>query len=139
MPSINFLSEGIKFKPKNQSKLKNWITRIVKSEGRGLSSLAYIFCQDSFLLTINKDFLKHKTLTDIITFDYSEGGDIDGEIYISVERVKENALKFEKSFDEELRRVIVHGVLHILGFNDKTLAQKSAMRKKEEACLSLWK
>jgi len=139
MPSINFLSEGIKFKPKNQSKLKNWITRIVKSEGSELSSLAYIFCNDSFLLTINQDFLKHKTLTDIITFDYSEGGDIDGEIYISVERVKENALKFEKSFDEELRRVIVHGVLHILGFNDKTLAQKSAMRKKEEACLSLWK
>ena len=138
MSSISFFSEGIEFKPKNQNKLKDWIKRIVKSERKDISSLVYIFCQDSYLLTINKDYLKHKTLTDIITFDYSEGGSVDGEIYISIERVKENAAKFGKSFEEELHRVMIHGVLHILGFNDKSPSQKSIMRKKEEACLSLW-
>lgn len=139
MPSINFLSEGIKFKPKNQNKLKDWIKSVIASEGRGLSSLVYVFSQDSYLLTINRDYLKHKTLTDIITFDYSEGEDVDGEIYISIERVRENAIKFEKSFEDELHRVMIHGVLHILGFSDKSLLQKETMRKKEEACLSLLK
>jgi probable rRNA maturation factor len=138
MPSINFLSEGIEFKPKNQNKLKDWIKSMIKSEKRDLSSLVYIFCEDSYLLTINQDYLKHKTLTDIITFDYSDGGDVDGEIYISIERVRENASEFKRSFEEELHRVMIHGVLHILGYKDKTLSQKSIMRKKEEACLSLW-
>lgn len=139
MPSINFLSEGIDFKPKNQNKLKSWIKRVIESEGRELSSLVYIFCGDTYLLSINQDYLKHKTLTDIITFDYSESDQVDGEIYISIERVQENALRFEKTFEEELHRVMIHGVLHILGLKDKSPAQKSAMRKKEEACLSLWK
>lgn len=139
MPSINFLSEGIDFKPKNQNKLKTWIKRVIESEGRELSSLVYIFCTDTYLLSINQDYLKHKTLTDIITFDYSESNQIDGEIYISIERVRENAIRFEKTFEEELHRVMIHGVLHILGLKDKNPAQKSAMRKKEEACLSLWK
>ena len=139
MPSINFLSEGITFKPKNQAKLRSWIKKVIASEGRGLSSLIYIFCQDSYLLAINQNYLKHKSLTDIITFDYSKGGSVDGEIYISIDRVKENATKFEKSFEEELHRVMIHGVLHILGLKDKSLSQKSIMRKKEEACLSLWR
>jgi probable rRNA maturation factor len=139
MHSINFLSEGIKFKTKNQNKLRSWIKRIIESEGQILSSIVYVFCQDSYLATINQDYLKHKTLTDIITFDYSEGEGVDGEIYISIERVRENAIKFEKSFEDELHRVMIHGVLHILGFSDKSLSQKSTMRKKEEACLSLLK
>ena len=139
MQSINFLSEGIRFKPKNQNKLRSWIKGIIASERRGLSSLVYIFCQDSYLTTINQDYLKHKTLTDIITFDYSEGEHVNGEIYISIDRVRENATKFEKSFDDELHRVMIHGVLHILGFSDKSPSQKSIMRKKEEACLSLLK
>ncbi len=138
MPSINFLSEGIKFKPKNQNKLRSWVKAIIASEGQSLSSLVYVFCKDSYLLTINQDYLKHKTLTDIITFDYSEGS-LDGEIYISIERIRENATKFEKPFEDELHRVMIHGVLHILGFSDKSLSQKSTMRKKEEACLSLLK
>lgn len=138
MPTINFLSEGIKFKPKNQNKIRSWIKAIIASEGQSLSSLVYVFCKDSYLLTINQDYLKHKTLTDIITFNYSEGS-LDGEIYISIERIRENATKFEKSFEDELHRVMIHGVLHILGFSDKSLAQKSTMRKKEEACLSLRK
>ena len=139
MPSINFLSEGIEFKLKNQNKLKDWIKGVIKSEKRNLSSLVYVFCPDSYLLSINQDYLKHKTLTDIVTFDYSDGGDVDGEIYISIERVRENASEFKRSFEEELHRVMIHGVLHILGFKDKTPSQKSIMRKKEEACLSLRK
>jgi rRNA maturation RNase YbeY len=83
--------------------------------------------------------LNHDTLTDIVTFDYSEGGDLDGEIYISLDRVRENAGKLEIAFEDELHRVMIHGVLHILGFKDKNPSQKSAMRKKEEACLSLLK
>ena len=139
MPPINFLSEGTKFKPKNQKKLRSWIKQVIESEGCELSSLVYIFCKDSYLLTINQDFLRHKTLTDIITFDYSESGRVEGEIYISIDRVKENSVRFEKSFEEELHRVMIHGILHILGLEDKNPAQKTAMRKKEEACLSLWK
>jgi probable rRNA maturation factor len=137
MPSIDFLSEGIPFKPKNQKKLRGWIKSVIQSEGRGFTSLVYIFCSDSYLLTLNSDYLKHKTLTDIITFDYSEGLDVEGEIYISIDRVRENAVKFEKSFEDELHRVLIHGVLHILGYSDKSRAQKLTMRKKEEACLSL--
>ena len=137
MPSINFLSEGIEFKVKNQNKLRAWIKKVIETEGKKLSTLVYIFCSDSYLLTINQDFLKHKTLTDIITFDYSLEGRVDGEIYISIERVSENALKFGKTIEDELHRVMIHGVLHILGFKDKSPSQKSIMRKKEEACLSL--
>jgi len=137
MPSIDFLSEGIVFKPKNQNKIKSWLKRVIKSEGRGFSSLVYVFCTDSYLLSMNQEYLKHKTLTDIITFDYSEGKDVEGEIYISIERVKENATKFGKHFEDELHRVMIHGVLHILGFSDKSRLQKLTMRKKEEACLSL--
>ncbi len=139
MSSIYFLSEGIKFKPKKQNNLKSWVKGVIESEGRNLSSLVYIFCSDSYLLTLNQGYLNHKTFTDIITFDYSEGDVVDGEIYISVDRIKDNAIKFERDFEEELHRVMIHGVLHILGFKDKSPSEKSVMRKKEEACLSLWK
>lgn len=139
MSSIYFLSEGIKFKPKKQNNLKNWVKGVIKSEGRNLTSLIYIFCSDSYLFTLNQGYLNHKTFTDIITFDYSEGDVVDGEIYISVDRIKDNAIKFERDFEEELHRVMIHGVLHILGFKDKSPSEKSVMRKKEEACLSLWK
>ena len=137
MSSINFLSEKIKFIPKKQKKLRSWIKDVVVLEGRHVSSLVYVFCRDSYLLTINREYLNHDTLTDIVTFDYSEGGDLDGEIYISLDRVKENARKLEIAFEDELHRVMIHGVLHILGLKDKSPSQKSAMRKKEEACLSL--
>lgn len=139
MSSIYFLSEGIKFKPKKQNNLKSWVKGVIESEGRNLTSLVYIFCSDSYLLTLNQGYLNHKTFTDIITFDYSEGDVVDGEIYISVDRIKDNAIKFERDFEEELHRVMIHGVLHILGFKDKRPSEKSVMRKKEEACLSLWK
>jgi len=100
--------------------------------------LSYIFCSDKYLLSINQKYLNHNTFTDIVTFDLAESAEIDGEIYISVGRVKENAVKYEVDFEEELRRVIIHGLLHLIGYKDKTASQKVQMRKKEQACLSLY-
>ena len=102
-----------------------------------IESLTYIFSTDPFVASLNKKYLLHPTYTDILTFDYSEGKTIVGEIYISIPRVRENARIFEQSFVRELRRVIVHGLLHILGYKDKTARQSSQMRSREEACLSL--
>lgn len=140
MPSIHFFSQGIRFNLKNPRKVTSWIKRVVQSEKASVKEINYIFCSDSFLLSLNQGFLKHNTLTDIITFDNSDESDgIDGEIYISIERVKENAIKYEVPFDDELSRVMIHGILHLLGYKDKKPAEKALMRKKEEACLSLRK
>jgi rRNA maturation RNase YbeY len=122
----------------NPRKTSSWIKQTIKKEKRKLSSLIYIFCSDEYLLDLNTRFLKHRTLTDILTFDYSEDSSfIDGEIYISIDRVKDNADEFKRAFDEELHRVIIHGVLHLIGYKDKKASDKAFMRKKEEACLSL--
>jgi probable rRNA maturation factor len=138
MPAINFFSEDLDFTVPQPRKTTSWIKAAIAKEKHKLVSLNYIFCTDQYLLSINKEYLNHKTLTDIITFDNSEGGgQIEGDIFISVERVKENARKFERPFVEELRRVMIHGVLHLLGYSDKTAAQKSRMRGKEDAYLSL--
>lgn len=140
MPSIHFFSQGIRFNLKNPRKVTSWIKRVVQSEKASVKEIHYIFCSDSFLLSLNQGFLKHNTLTDIITFDNSDESDgIDGEIYISIERVKENAIKYEVPFEDELSRVMIHGILHLLGYKDKKPAEKALMRKKEEACLSLRK
>lgn len=140
MPALNFFSNEVRFKLKNPRKVKFWIKRVVESEGSGIREINYIFCTDSYLLSLNQGFLKHNTLTDIITFDTSEDtSSLEGEIYISVERVKENAKKYGVPFDDELCRVMIHGVLHLLGYKDKKPSEKALMRKKEEACLSLRK
>jgi probable rRNA maturation factor len=107
-------------------------------EGATIQEINYIFCSDSYLLSLNQGFLKHNTFTDIITFDNSEDpSSLEGEIYISIERVKENAKKYNVPIEDELSRVMIHGVLHLLGFKDKKPTEKALMRKKEEACLSL--
>ncbi len=98
----------------------------------------YIFCSDRYLLVLNREFLNHNTLTDILTFDYSVGKSISGEIYISTERVQENSVKYKSLFSEELRRVMIHGVLHLIGYDDKKPRHAQGMREKEEAYLSLW-
>lgn len=139
MAEILFSSVKTTFKLKNQGKVRLWLELITKSEGEEIASLQYIFCTDNFLLALNNNYLGHDTLTDIISFQYSKGGPIDGEIYISIPRVKENAKKFNQSFDRELRRVMAHGLLHFFGYQDKTKSQNAQMRLKEEACLSLWK
>lgn len=139
MPSqIHFFYEDVTFRLHGSRETKAWIKRVIEVEKKNLVELNFIFCSDSMLSQINLQYLQHNTLTDIITF--SNGVDpslIEGDIYISVDRVKENALNYNASFDNELKRVMIHGVLHLIGYSDKTQQQKSIMRKKEDACLSL--
>jgi rRNA maturation RNase YbeY len=136
--NIHFFNEGINFRLKSILKTRAWLRKVVQIEGKGLGQLNYIFCSDAILADINIKFLKHNTLTDIITFNTAEEDKvIEGDIYISVDRVKENAKKYEVDLQHELHRVMVHGILHLVGYSDKTPAQKQQMRKKEDASLSL--
>jgi probable rRNA maturation factor len=139
MATIEFLSQHSSFKLPNPRKTSNWIKCICSAEGRRVGKLTYVFCSDTYLRSLNQDFLKHSTYTDILSFDMSEDESIAGEIYISIDRVRDNSKKFNQPFDTELRRVMAHGVLHFMGYKDKTSAEKAQMRSKEEACLSLWK
>jgi probable rRNA maturation factor len=139
MPSkskVCFFSEYKKFSLENRVALKLFIESIFKIEKRSLSSINYIFCSDKRLLEINQQFLKHDYYTDIITFDLSDTNSIYAEVYISIERVKENAKSLGSSFKSELHRVIFHGALHLCGFRDKTETEKKEMRKKEDFYLS---
>ena len=122
----------------DETKFADWISRIVDSENSGYSQLDFIFCDDEYLLKINQDYLDHDTYTDIITFPYEDLSGIAGDIFISVERVKENATEFEVDFDLELKRVMAHGVLHLLGFGDKSEEESSLMRLKEDEKIKLF-
>ncbi len=118
----------------------SWIKEVIKNEKARLIEINYIFCSDEHLLSLNQKFLDHNTLTDIITFSNSTNkGILEADIYISVPRVQENAQNFKVDFQDEMNRVMIHGVLHLLGFKDKKPTEKALMRKKEEACLSLRK
>jgi probable rRNA maturation factor len=136
---VRFFTEEIDFKIRNPRKIIKWIVESTKKENCSISEISYIFCTDKHLLGLNKDFLNHKTLTDIITFDYTEGSELVGDIYISIDRIKENSLKFRSTFEEELHRVMIHGILHLCGYKDKKPSEKLTMRKKEDAYLSLQK
>ncbi|MFI2741704.1 rRNA maturation RNase YbeY [Zhouia sp. PK063] len=116
----------------------NWIARIVESENKVLGEITYVFCDDDYLHKINVEYLNHDTLTDIISFDYSEGNVISGDIFISIERVIDNAKEFNVSFDNELKRVMAHGVLHYCGFKDKSDADVLLMRSKEEEKINMF-
>lgn len=138
--AINYFSEDIDFNLQNQSKISDWINFIITSHKYELYDLSYIFCSDEYLHKINKEHLNHDYFTDIITFDNSEEkGVIESDIFISIDRVKENAQTQNTSFETELHRVIIHGMLHLLGYHDKTPDEQSLMREKEDACLSLLK
>jgi len=117
--------------------LRSWIISSAKSEGFSVGELSFIFCDDKYLHKINLEFLNHDTLTDIITFDYSSEEEIAGEIYISVDRVNENANAFNQDTAQEIRRIIIHGVLHLLGYKDKSPEEKTQMTSKEDYYLSL--
>ncbi len=135
---IHFHTEEIPFVLKNKTRLKKWIVEIIETKGRTPGDINFIFCSDAYLLTINKQYLQHDTYTDIITFDYSKDSKttpISGDIFISIDRIKENAKTFSKTAEEELQRVIIHGVLHLLGYKDKTKAAKEEMTKEENNCL----
>ena len=123
------------FKLSDEKIIQDWIANCIQKEGFELGEINYIFCDDAYLHKLNVEFLQHDTLTDIISFDYTMGKLIGGDIYISVERVEENAKDFKVSFLEELHRVIIHGVLHYLGFKDKTEEEKEIMRAKENDSL----
>lgn len=135
--AARFYENEVNSKLKNKRKLSSFLDSVADAKGyKGKVSLNYIFCTDEYLLEINKSYLKHDTYTDIITFDLREKPeDITGEIYISTERIKENADKFSGSYEEELHRVIFHGLLHLCGYKDKTTEQKQRMRLEEDKCL----
>jgi len=139
---ITFHTEDIKFSLKNKTILKKWISAVIEKKKRKPGDLNFIFCSDEHLLGINRQYLNHDTYTDIITFDYSKEDvklPISGDIFISIDRVKENAGKFSKSFENELHRIIIHGMLHLLGYKDKTRAAKQEMTMEEDKCLKLLK
>ncbi len=137
MPTINFFEEDIVFKLKDKTKVKQWIKATIEAEGYKLSELNYIFCSDQYLLQINQQYLHHDTFTDIVTFDNSdEDGIIVGDIFISIDRIRENALKFNSGEANELHRVIIHGALHLLGYQDKKPEDKKIMTAKENFYLN---
>lgn len=135
---ISFNNQNIAFKFKGKTKIKQWIKTVTEKEKHKVGTINYIFCTDDELLEINIKHLNHNTLTDIITFDYTEGKTISSDIFISVIRVLENAEKFKVTFDDELHRVMIHGILHLCGYKDKTKADAELMRKKEDWALKLF-
>lgn len=134
MISFNY---EIDFKLENSEELKSWISKVILEENCNVGDINYIFCSDEYLHKINVEFLDHDTLTDIISFDYSVGKELHGDIYISVDRVTENASEYGTKFNDELDRVIIHGILHYCGYKDKTKDEENLMRSKEDYYLSI--
>ncbi|WP_410054465.1 rRNA maturation RNase YbeY [Hymenobacter puniceus] len=135
---IEFLVEDVDFKVADAEELTSWIERVAEVHEYEIVQLTYIFCSDEYLHKVNVEYLDHDTYTDVITFDNADDADIiEGDIFISVDRVRENAVTHGVTFRDELHRVMIHGVLHLLGYADKDLLSQTAMRKKEDDCLSL--
>ena len=134
---IKFFNEDVSYVLRNKTQLRTWLVKCVLKKKKNAGSLNYIFCSDRFLKKMNKQFLNHDYHTDIITFPTSEPGDknINGDIYISIDRIKDNAAQYGVSVFDELHRVMVHGLLHLCGYGDKTDREKSTMRKQEDECL----
>lgn len=122
---------------KSRTKIKQWIKQVIEAKGKKTGNITYIFCDDEYLLEVNKQYLQHDYYTDVITFDYVENDLISGDIFISTDRVRENALAFGSSETEELHRVIIHGALHLLGLKDKSEKEASQMRQAENEALKL--
>jgi rRNA maturation RNase YbeY len=136
--AIEFLYEDIDFVLEEQGEMVAWIQQIIETHQFTLENLTYIFCSDEYLRQINQEFLNKDYYTDIITFDNSDLSEvIEGDVFVSVERVRENAAERNIPFRDELHRVIIHGVLHLLGYTDKDTLSETAMRRKEDGCLSL--
>jgi rRNA maturation RNase YbeY len=134
---INFNYET-EFLLENENAISNWISSVITSENKKEGEINYIFCDDDYLYKINLEHLGHDTLTDIISFDYSVGNELHGDIFVSVERVKDNAVDFNASFGDELKRVLAHGVLHYCGYKDKSEADLLLMRSKEDEKLAMF-
>jgi rRNA maturation RNase YbeY len=126
---INFFNEDINFKLKDKTLFKAWLKKVAEKEGFRINDLNYIFCSDQYLLQINLEYLDHDTYTDIITFDNSEDESIlEGDIFVSIERIIDNSKTLNTSFDDEIKRVIIHGLLHLCGYDDKSIHDKAEMR-----------
>lgn len=136
--SIRFTSQSVNFELVEASEIKKWLSSVIRRRGKSVGNINYLFCDDEYLIDVNRKYLDHDTYTDIITFDYVAGGLISGDILISIDRVGENAVKFGVPFEHELRRVIVHGVLHLLGQGDKSDEEAREMRRQEEEALALF-
>ncbi|MGI0106045.1 rRNA maturation RNase YbeY [Salinimicrobium sp. WS361] len=134
---INFYSENT-FELKGISDHENWIKRVIASEGKKTGEISFIFCDDDYLLDINQQYLDHDTFTDIISFDTSVGNILNGDIFISTQRVEENAAEYNVAFSEELQRVIIHGILHLCGYKDKSQDEAQLMRRKEEEKMQMF-
>ena len=135
---INFFELGISFSLSSPDEVRNWLCKVVEKENCVVENLNYIFCSDDFLHKMNRRYLHHDTFTDVIAFDLSEREKcLEGDIYISVQRVSENSIIFGVPFQEELARVIVHGTLHLLGYKDNSTVKKKVLRDKEDQALSM--
>ena len=135
MISFNYETE---FELPNEDQLSNWLSQVILSENKKEGDINYIFCDDEYLLNLNEQYLDHDTLTDIISFDYTVGNELHGDIFISIERVRENAQDFNVTFDEELKRVLAHGILHYCGFKDKSEEDEKLMRQKEDEKIKMF-
>ena len=135
MISFNYETD---FELTNETQIKNWISKVIQSENKTTGEISYIFCNDDYLLKLNQEHLNHDTLTDIISFDYTLGNELSGDIFISVERVQDNANDYKVTFENELLRVMAHGVLHYCGYKDKTEKDEAIMRVKEEEKLQMF-
>lgn len=134
---ISFFSEDVDFQLTNEPTIVKWIIQVISQYKHQLASLTYIFCSDSYLHQINVSFLQHDTFTDIITFPYAKSPLVESDIFISIDRVRENAKTYDVPFDRELNRVIIHGVLHLCGLKDKSEVEAKRMREAENDCLML--
>ncbi|WP_338646715.1 rRNA maturation RNase YbeY [Flavobacterium sp. KS-LB2] len=134
---INFNYET-DFNLDNEEAIAAWLGNVITSENKKEGEINYIFCDDEYLHKINLEYLDHDTLTDIISFDYSMGNELHGDIFVSIERVKDNATDFDVSFEEELKRVLVHGILHYCGYKDKGEAEEVLMRSKEDEKIAMF-
>lgn len=121
-----------------EEEMITWIEKIVAKEGKSLGAISYVFCSDEYLLDMNKTYLQHDYYTDIITFDYTEEDEISGDLFISIDRVKDNGSALQEGFDREFKRVCIHGVLHLCGYKDKSDAEEQLMRSKEEEAIALY-
>lgn len=135
---IHFFNENISYTLKHKTKIKQWLSNTIENEGFKCGNINIILCSDEYLLKINQQFLNHDTFTDIITFDYSENNELSGDLFISFERVKENSVLYSEKLFHELLRVMVHGVLHLCGYKDKTPREEEKMREKENENLSIF-
>lgn len=136
---INFFSESVDFEINNKKNTSIWITDSIQAENKSIGEINYIFCSDDYLLNLNQEYLNHDTFTDIITFNYVKDETISGDLFISIDRIHENAKTAQVDFEHELHRVMIHGILHLIGYDDKSPSDAQEIRAKEDFYLALYR